>query len=90
VEDKLIKDRAVDRATLKHSSTGSKWSKKVKRLAWKDDDLQKSLNAQNDERELKRQRIEKGIVHSDDSEEDAEEEPNEKISKVDAVSLFLG
>lgn len=84
----MIKDRAEDRATLKHSSTGSKWSKDVKRLSWKDDELQKAINTQNAERERLRQRIQKGTVESDESEEEKEEdEPEEKI--IDAVGPVL-
>lgn len=73
-----IKRRAEDRASLKHSSAGSKWSKKVKRLQFKDDDLMKQVNEQNALREKNRERIQAGVVESDTSDEEEEKEETKK------------
>ncbi|CBY12371.1 unnamed protein product [Oikopleura dioica] len=86
--EKAIKRRAEDRATLKHSSAGSKWSQKVKRkkLIHKDDDILKQVNEQNAIREKNRERINEAAVESDTDEESEKEEEEPKLA-ISAISI---
>lgn len=87
--EKAIKRRAEDRATLKHSSAGSKWSQKVKRkkLIHKDDDILKQVNEQNAIREKNRERINEAAVESDTDEESEKEEEQETKPAISAISI---
>jgi len=46
LELERAKERIDERATLKHASTGSKWSQSNKRVKFKDDNMLKEINAQ--------------------------------------------
>jgi len=86
--EKAIKRRAEDRATLKHSSAGSKWSQKVKRkkLIHKDEDILKQVNEQNAIREKNRERINEAVVESD-TDEESEKEEEEATPAASAISI---
>merc|ERR1712141_837671 len=55
-EEKKLKSRAEERATLKHASTGSNWSKGNKRIKFKDQDMINSINEQAQIREKLKER----------------------------------
>ena len=55
-ENKKIKIRAEERATLKHASTGSNWSQGNKRVRYKDQEMLESINQQAKLREKLKER----------------------------------
>ena len=78
------KERIDERATLKHASTGSKWSQSNKRVKFKDDNMLKEINAQIQEKNKRTRRVE----FEDEEEEMEEEKSEEKTEQVKpAVSL---
>merc|ERR1711976_676677 len=78
LELERAKERIDERATLKHASTGSKWSQSNKRVKFKDDNMLKEINAQIQEKNKRTRRVE----FEDEEEEMNEETPEEKPEKV--------
>ena len=70
------KERIDERATLKHASTGSKWSQSNKRVKFKDDNMLKEINAQIQEKN-------KRIRRTEFEEEQEDEEEDEKVPEVE-------
>lgn len=79
----MIKARAIERGTLKHSK-GSKWSKSLKKVKSKNEELRNEINSQQDIKAKLKQRTAKGNVESDSEEGEPENEP-EPEKPVDTV-----
>ena len=81
----MIKARAIERGTLKHSK-GSKWSKSLKKVKSKNEELRNEINSQQDIKAKLKQRTAKGNVESDSEESQPENTP-ELEKPVDTVEL---
>ena len=80
----MIKDRAIERGTLKHSK-GSKWSQNNKKLRSKDEELRKQINSQAALNVNLRQKTLAGMVESDDSEDENQNVDEGNDRQQDAV-----
>ena len=83
------KERIDERATLKHASTGSKWSQSNKRVKFKDDNMLKEINAQIQEKNKRTRRVEFEDEEEEMEEEKSEEKPEQVKPAVSLKDCFL-